>query len=485
MKKTLLLLVFALLLPAFAACSGDAGDAVTNVSETSGQTETTTAAETRDPLLDDLGEFDFKGYEFRVVSAQYDPAGTFVLFDTPEQTGEVLVDSLYTRNREIEDRFNIVFKAAEDSYDNNFRNLTKLATSGDDAYDLMMLINRNAFTSAVAGHLMPVSKLTYLDLDKDYYLHDINEMFTIKGKMFLAYSEESVYTFERSCIVAFNKKLAADYKLPDMYKLTSEGGWTMDKMFTYASTATKDLDGDGKLTDADQWGINGHKDYVFPSYWIAADEQSVKKDKNDIPYFNAYTSEKFSTIVATLISTLNSGKVFNCSSSYEAANKQFADGNVLFLGTCVGRLFALRDMEEDFGMLLFPKYDEKQNGYYTRACDAWLHVVPVTNKDPERTSVILEALASGSARYVFPAYYDKAVSQKVLRDDESVEILDLIRSTRTVDMGECPWYETIRRDLVDKVIVNQSAQLASFNESINNMVQKLITETVEAADKLD
>ena len=55
---------------------------------------------------------------------------------------------------------------------------------------------------------MPVSKLTHLNLEKEYYLHDINDALTINGKRFLVYREESVYTFERAAVMAFNKKLA-------------------------------------------------------------------------------------------------------------------------------------------------------------------------------------------------------------------------------------------------------------------------------------
>ena len=56
----------------------------------------------------------------------------------------------------------------------------------------------------------------------------------------------------------------------------------------------------------------------------------------------------------------------------------------------------------------------------------------------------MEALGSGSAIHVFPAYYEKAVQYKVLRDAESAEMLDLIRETRIIDLAECPWYETVR-----------------------------------------
>lgn len=67
------------------------------------------------------------------------------MFDTPEETGEVLIDSLYKRNREIEERFNIRFAASEAPYGENYSTLRQTVLAGEDAYDLIMLINRNAF----------------------------------------------------------------------------------------------------------------------------------------------------------------------------------------------------------------------------------------------------------------------------------------------------------------------------------------------------
>ena len=78
------------------------------VEQTMGSNETTSAAPvgTADPLMDDLAEFDFGGYEYRVLSVTYDPNSYLTLFDT-EENGEVLDDALVKRNREIEERFNI------------------------------------------------------------------------------------------------------------------------------------------------------------------------------------------------------------------------------------------------------------------------------------------------------------------------------------------------------------------------------------------
>ena len=253
--------VFAALLAALISCStllASCGETANNPDSggTDSKTVSDSKAEEKDPLMDDLGEYDFKGYEYRVLSAKYDPNGTFVLFDVNEEVGDVLPDSLYKRNREIEERFNIKFVATEDEWWNNRVTLRNVVQADEDAYDMIMMINREAFPAALDNLLMPVSKLTHLDLDKDYYLKDINSALTINGKQILAYSQESVYTFERALVTAFNKKIADELQIPDLYETVKSGKWTNDLLFKYAEMATQDIDGNGELDKDDRGDLS-------------------------------------------------------------------------------------------------------------------------------------------------------------------------------------------------------------------------------------
>lgn len=93
-------------------------------------------------------------------------------------------------------------------------------------------------------------------------------------------------------------------------------------------------------------------------------------------------------------------------------------------------------MDEDFGIIPWPKYDETIDNYYANVdagCN--LFIVPVTNPDPEKASVILEALAYESYLTVIPTYYDVVLTTKFTRDAESVEMLDIIRAGRVFDIG--------------------------------------------------
>ena len=93
--------------------------------------------------------------------------------------------------------------------------------------------------------------------------------------------------------------------------------------------------------------------------------------------------------------------------------------------------------------------------------------------------MIMEALASGTAREFIPAYYDNVLSMRALRDEDSVEMLDLIRSTRVMDLGECPWFENVRKKYSYDLLFDQSIPLASLNASIEKSVNAVIKEAIQ------
>ena len=55
-------------------------------------------------------------------------------------------------------------------------------------------------------------------------------------------------------------------------------------------------------------------------------------------------------------------------------------------------------------------------------------MVPITISDPERTSIIIEALNAETYKQVVPAYYDTALKNRYSRDAESAEMQSIQRS---------------------------------------------------------
>lgn len=140
---------------------------------------------------------------------------------------------------------------------------------------------------------------------------------------------------------------------------------------------------------------------------------------------------------------------------------------------------SLRDMDANFGIIPYPKYDEAQENYLSRIEGCELTGVPVT-ADPEFVSVVLEALASDSAKNVVPAYYDVALKTKYTRDEESAEMLDVIFQNRVFDLGDTIWCDQIRDGVFKPMFTDDDRALSSKFASMQNVMEERISQAVEA-----
>lgn len=114
----------------------------------------------------------------------------------------------------------------------------------------------------------------------------------------------------------------------------------------------------------------------------------------------------------------------------------FRNGRALFYDPNINAIKDLRDMDDDFGIIPWPKYDESIDAYYSNVdagCN--LFIVPVTCSDAERASVILEACAYEGWKSVLPIYYDVVLTTKFTRDQDSEKMIDIIRAGRVFDIG--------------------------------------------------
>ena len=93
-------------------------------------------------------------------------------------------------------------------------------------------------------------------------------------------------------------------------------------------------------------------------------------------------------------------------------------------------------MEEDFGIIPFPKYSAEQEAYYTHVDGhAPLMILPKTLTNPENAGIVLEALAYESNKTVVPAVYEIVLQSKYARDEASQRMLDLILEGRVYTFG--------------------------------------------------
>ena len=110
------------------------------------------------------------------------------------------------------------------------------------------------------------------------------------------------------------------------------------------------------------------------------------------------------------------------------------DGRVLFRQSSTKNLDSLRDCEVEYGIVPYPKLDEAQEGYYGYDISAFISI-PSSVSDPELVGKTLEMLNFYSREMVMPTYYDIQLNSKSVRDEESIEMLDLIFEGIVCDAG--------------------------------------------------
>ncbi|OLA56533.1 MAG: hypothetical protein BHW37_05640 [Firmicutes bacterium CAG:272_52_7] len=96
----------------------------------------------------------------------------------------------------------------------------------------------------------------------------------------------------------------------------------------------------------------------------------------------------------------------------------------------------MRNMRDDYTILPYPKFNEDQKEYLTGMMDNYMVIgIPISERDTDFVSLVTEALNYEAERILYPAYYDDALQNKYRRDDETIEMLNILMNGRTADFG--------------------------------------------------
>lgn len=390
-----------------------------------------------------------------------------------ELNGEVINDAIYNRNLKLESQLRINFEVEHvDSVGNTIRSLI---LANDDQYDFIIANMNESATLAAEDMFINLNKISALDMKNPAWDQNANDYFTIAGKLYYGVSDISLGKNEAIWCYMFNKTLINDYSLEDPYQLVRGGKWTFDKSHEMMSVVTKDLNGDGKMTaDSDQYGLATHEVNYY-GLMIAGGEPLAGIGSDGLPEITV-GDERF-TAVYDKISTLFPK---NDMTIIEYEGQTFIAGRALLCGQVLACVRLYRGMEDDFGIIPMPKFDDMQEQYYTYVIpyDIFTASVPITVKDQEISGVVLQTLAILSDFYVTPAYYDITITGKGLRDEESAEMLDIILKSTVYDLARMYDWGTIASGLTGNIIAQK--EFASYYARREKTVLADLEKTIEA-----
>lgn len=483
MKKncilTLLLGALLLQLMGLIGCAGD-----TPETETTASTEAVSETAGETVLSDDLPERDFAGAEFRILS--YDPAHCNGIHVVKESTGEGVNDAIFKITNAIEERFNVVMTEILD-WEMCTSGIQKTILAGDDAVELNLPSTNSSFSFLQKDCVLNYNMLPYVDLDKPYWVSSMNKDVSIGGQYYYAFGGLDLSHLDYTHMMVFSKDMVTNYSLENFYDLVREGKWTLDKMKEAMSVVSYDPDVK-RDEPTDIYGYVATPKQILPNFWEAAGVKSIDKNEDDSLYYAIPGNENFATIVDHVFSLLWDTGYWKQTKDGNNTDPQMPtlleEGRMLFGDTTFHYVKTLRDIDADFGLLPYPKWDDTQRDYMSRAeggirCP----MVPITVSDPEYVSIIMEALSFAGYTELLPAYFDEGLKGKVSRDEESAEMLDIIYETRVYDLGDCVWINDIRDGFIHQMFANNDRELVSNVEKNRNKIETELAEAMEIANQ--
>jgi len=485
-KLTALLLAMLLTLPSFAAC----GNTETTVLETEMETETTvleTKTETEDTSLKSTlpEDLDFAGASVTIHARGDDD--TWLEIQTDEATGEALNDSVYNRNLTVEEQLNVdIVGYRGQSWRTYKDDITVFKTSisaGDNAFQCIAGWNTYIVPLALENYFKDLYNAPYLTLDMPWWNQSAAESLTMGGKRHFVTGDISILSMLGGALVFFaNDKVAEDYGISSLADMVREGTWTLDNMRAITSTIYNDLDGNGVMDAGDTFGFVVDDYGSTDAFYTAADIHQIALDEDGLPYF-VPQQEKVSGLIDKTFDFWYNGSVVG---SYyivgDTATQMdmFKKGQALLIERELDNARTyFRDMEDSYTLLPFPKYDEQQSQYSTAAyVGATLWCVPADNPDLDTACAVMEALAFESYKTVTPAYFETCLQSKLARNEDTMEMLEIIRDTCCLDVeylykSVLGFTNEVMRNLIVSMKSNDVASwYATRTKRISNNIEK-------------
>ena len=461
MRKRLLFL-FAISVVLTAASCGSAGETgpgsgqdLPASSEESGE-----GAESAEPVSrvydipePELPELDYGGAEFLVFTTYgmmgdeneeisiFPPEG---FLSSEGLTGEVVNDAVFNRNLRVEQKFNIRIKRIQNSMS------ADVPITAGEPFDAVMNQSTILSETIYTGAFLNMIGFPYLSLEAEYWSPRCLEGTIVDDLVYLMPCDIVLDHLENTGFLYFNKRILAENDLESPYDLVRQDRWTLDAFLGLVRSVHRDLNGDGIMDMEDLYGsllVGEWRMGSFLQFYFGAGQTYTKTDPEQGRVL-AFNPEIGQGIIDMLAETLQDKTI--CMDDLKVADLtgtshwntpyyplMFAEGHSLFTQDDLTSMDYFREMEDDFGIVPNPKYNEEQKEYYQRVRPyCGMFALPATLPDEEKTGAVLEYWAWLSHYTTLPAYYEITIKQKRVRDEDTVEMLDIIRKSMVFEFGD-------------------------------------------------
>ncbi|MBO4228724.1 MAG: hypothetical protein J5938_00020 [Clostridia bacterium] len=495
MKKKLLAAACLLLAFAAVSCTSETPEKPADSSESpSSASEPET-----DPRYDipepELPELDLTGQKYtfytQVNLENEDPDELFHPRDflwVEGLIGEVVNDAVFNRNLKVEQKFGckVTMTADETRPD-------VLIMAGDSTIDMVcggsVLFGDTIYT----GAYMNFKDLPYCNLESEYWNPSCVRDTVYKGKLYMMANDVCLSPLSTTGFLYFNKRLVAEHDLESPYQMVYDNTWTIDNFLSMVKMVHGDTNGDGIYDTEDLYGALVKAEFrmgCFLQFYFGSGKTFTVEDPDEGRViavdgdFAQNLIDKLYPVLEDRTVCLNNYKVRDMTGDTKdkAYKTMFLEGHCLFIQEEIAAMELFRNMEDDYGIVPNPKYDSNQSDYYHRVFPhAVMFAAPVTIQDLEKTGAVTEYMAWLSHYTVLPAYYEITVKQKRTRDEDAVNMLDIIRRSMVFEFGDV--YDSYMPNYMWNSYTDRSFS-RKFGASLK-ILQKRLKKYTKMLDSLD
>ncbi|WP_054026436.1 ABC transporter substrate-binding protein [Bacillus sp. FJAT-28004] len=432
-KRLYLLAVCVLIISIIAsACSSNNGGGKnkettepTNKSENTGNTTSPSPEAPADngaPPVKDLG-----GYKFIVADNN---ANRWFPAEGSSDHANAIID----RIKWVEETYNVKIELRKHSEEE----FGAAVLAGDKYADVIVAPTWELGRHINGKRIVDMNTIPNLNMKADYWTeYNTSSLLTYDNRTFgtaapFANQGDEVW------VLAFNKSIIEELGLEDPYELVKNKQWTFQKMLEMEQAAKRDLNGDGVMDSNDRYGLaTGHDWDISVALYLASGNKIIETAADGKMTYAVNTPKAYETL--EMIKKLaKKGDTFfpkNEGEDMDAYVKAFTEGKSLFLAYSRGRgvIDPIYEMESDFGFIPLPMGNNTDNYLTWVSHDAPSIAVPVTNKELDKTGLILEALAWKSQGE--EKIWTDEVALTQLRDEQSLETLLQLKNYGVSDIA--------------------------------------------------
>ncbi len=430
------LLALLIAVAVFAACAEKTGPAEesTTAAAVTNDVPATAAAETKP--VPDLPETKWDR-EFRILGCGETASETYPSFElyAEDLNGEVMNDAVFKRNETIKDKYGItVVQTLEKKTQDR---VTKDASSGEDSFDLVFVYISKVGGLAQKGYFRDLNNVDYIDFEKPWWHKNVNDVVSVKGHIYYTSSDFSLRDKNRVQVIVCNDALRDELRLDPIPNLVRSNEWVAEKMSQYVTAAASDLNGDGKMTKEDRFGLTMSSYDDFAALCFGCGLRLIGKDDSDGLAIVENLDRSSEAVDAAL--DICRKEVMMTPEEYgrdwDVSDNTFVDGRALFTMCSLHYVgYHGRTCEFDFTVVPSPKLNADQENFCTMPeISCMFFAIPTTNQDPDFAGFALEAFSYESTDTTYVTFIELYCKSRNVRNADSVEMVNIILNNIVYD----------------------------------------------------